>query len=68
MNTNKLRGKIVEKRETLEKLANTLGIDRSTVYRKMQDNGNNFTIGEANKIVKFLSLTSDEATEIFFSD
>jgi len=65
MNVNKLRGKIVEVGTTVSDLADKLGVDRSTLYRKM--NQHTLTIKEANLIVKELSLTKDEAMAIFFS-
>ena len=60
----KLRGKIVEKGFTVETLATAIGIDRSTLYRKL-DTIEKFTIGEARKIKEVLGLTNAEATQIF---
>ena len=65
MNIPKLKGKIVEKGINVETLAGKLGINRSTLYRKL-DASEKFTIGEANKIKAELDLTNEEATEIFF--
>jgi DNA-binding Xre family transcriptional regulator len=67
VNINKLRGKIVEQGVTIEKLAQEIGIDRSTLYRKMNGQGETFTIREANLICKTLNLNGQEATAIFFS-
>lgn len=66
VNVNKLRGKIVERGLTIEDVAEAMGINRSTLYRKLQM-PNNITIGEANAICKILNLTSKEAIDIFFS-
>lgn len=63
----KLKGKIVERNTTQEELANKIGIDKSTFYRKMKQNGN-FSIKEVNLIVSTLNLSKDEAMSIFFSD
>ncbi|MHB9781145.1 DUF739 family protein [Streptococcus sp. 10F2] len=63
----KLKGKIVEKNTTQEALADKMGIDRSTFYRKMKQGGN-FSIKEANAIVQYLSLSRDEALRIFFAE
>lgn len=65
MNIPKLRGKIVEMGYSVESLAAEIGIDKSTLYRKL-DNGEKFTVGEAQKIKAVLDLTSDEAGAIFF--
>lgn len=66
VNLNRLRGRIVEKGVTNEMVAAAAGIDLSTFYRKMNSNGEKFTIKEANAIVAFLDLSAEEATAIFF--
>ena len=39
IDVNRLKGKTVEKGLTGEKMANALGIDQSTYYRKLGDGG-----------------------------
>lgn len=68
VNVNKLRGKIVEKGSNIADLAGNIGIDKATFYRKMAQNGETFSIKEANLICKKLELNSNEAVSIFFSD
>lgn len=65
VNVNKLKGLIVERNTTQENVANAIGIDRSTFYRKMK-NGGDFSIKEAQLITENVPLTNDEAIEIFF--
>ncbi len=67
VNINKLKGKIVENGLTVEALAEKLGVDRSTLYRKLSAEGETFTIKDANMICKALDLNIQEATAIFFS-
>lgn len=67
VNMNRLKGKMVEKDVTTELLAERLGISRSTLYRKLSNNGDTLFVREANEIVNALGLTSDEAMAIFFS-
>nr|DAS59904.1 MAG TPA: Regulatory protein [Caudoviricetes sp.] len=67
VNVSKLKGKIVERNTTQEKLANKLGVTKGTFYRKMKQNGN-FSIKEVNLIVSALDLSKDEAMAIFFSE
>lgn len=62
----KLKAKIIEKGMNVEKLAEAIGIDRSGLYRRL-NNFEKFTIGEANRIKEVLELTNEEATDIFFS-
>jgi len=66
MNINKLKGKIVEKGMNISQLAEKMRIDRSTLYRKLNNNGDTLTIKEANAIVEILGLDDKEATSIFF--
>jgi len=68
VNINKLKGKIVENGLTIGKLAKEIGLDKSTLYRKLNNDGETFTIREANLICSVLRLTGKEATEIFFSN
>lgn len=67
VNVRKLRGKIVENGLTVELLADAVGINRSTFYRRLAENGEPFTIKESDSIVDALHLTADEAMDIFFS-
>ena len=67
VNIRKLKGKIVECGINVEGLADKIGMDRSTLYRKLSANGENFTIKEADSISKVLDLTYAEVNAIFFS-
>jgi len=66
MNINKLRGKIVENGLTIGQLAERIGIDRATLYRKMKDGS--FTVKEAQSISRELSLSTQEVMDIFFTN
>ena len=65
MNIQKLKGKIVEKGMNVEALASAIGVDRATMYRKLNA-GEKISVGEANKIRDVLELTIEDAIEIFF--
>lgn len=65
INTNMLRGKLVEKNIKQEELARELGVDPSTFSRKMASNGDSFTVRQMQQMVEYLRLTDDEATSIF---
>lgn len=67
VNVNKLRGKIVENGLTVEGVADLIGIDKSTIYRKINGRGEAFTVREANLLCDALKLSKDEAVAIFFS-
>ena len=66
-NMKMIRGKMVEKGLNAEELSVIINKDRATFYRKLNSDGDNFTIKEANLIVNALKLTPDEATAIFFA-
>ena len=65
MNVQMLKDKINAKGYNVETLAEKIGIDRSTMYRKL--NGDiSTTVKEAVMIRDALGLTNDEAKSIFF--
>ena len=67
VNVQMLKWKVVERGLTLEKVAENIGIDRSTMSRKLGNGGADFTIKQADGIVTLLNLNSDEAAYIFFN-
>ena len=66
MNINKLKGIIVENGLNVEQLAGAIGIDRATLYRKLNE-FEKITIGEAIKIKGVLQLNDEDACEIFLN-
>ena len=64
-NMDVLRGKMTERRVSIEEMARLIGVDASTFYRKMKSDGANFTVGQMHKIVEVLQLTTEEASTIF---
>lgn len=66
MNVNKLRGKIVENGMNVEELASKIGVDRASLYRKL-NNAEKITIGDAAKMKEALALSDTEAYEIFLA-
>lgn len=65
MNTNALKGAIVARGMNVETLAQKIGINRASMYRKV-NNIEKITIGEAQKIKEVLGLSDEQANEIFF--
>ena len=66
VNTNKLRGKIVECGMSVIELAEAMGVDKATLYRKL-NNSESFTVKDADLIASTLSLSKEDAVAIFFS-
>ena len=61
----KLREVIKKKNLSVESLAEKIGIDRETFYRKVNSNGEKFTVGEVNKMAKEVGMTGLEVVSIF---
>ena len=66
MNVNKLKGKIVEKGFNITDVANRMGVDKTTLYRKINAQGESLTIKDVSSIADILELSSEEVTNIFF--
>ena len=64
MNVAKLKAKIVEKEMNVEALADMIGMDRSGLYRRLND-AEKISIGEAIKMKEALGMTDQEAIDIF---
>jgi len=67
VNTNLLKGKIVEKGLSVSSVAKAIGISTASMYRKINNYGDNMLIKEAYEIGQLLELTSDEVNAIFFA-
>ena len=65
VNVNKIHAKLKELRMTVEDVAKKMGIDRSTLYRKLGNSGAGLTVKDAQAIVEILQLTQQEALDIF---
>lgn len=61
----KLRGKIVEKGDTLEQFSKEVGISRTALYQKMNKDGE-FTTGEMFNICEVLNIHVNQVGEYFF--
>ena len=66
MDLCKLKAKIVENGINVETLAEQIGVDRSSMYRKL-NNFEKITIGEAIRMKDVLGLSDDEAADIFLA-
>lgn len=67
IDVNRLKAAIILHGKTQYEVAEALGMNRSTFYRKMK-HGGTFFIDEANKMKKIIPLSDEEAVKIFFSD
>ena len=67
VNIKKLRAKMVEHGINAEKLSQEMGIDKATFYRRLADEGETFSIREADAISTILGLTAEDVNSIFFS-
>ena len=67
VNILKLKAKLTELGMNITELGEKMGYDKSTIYRRLKDNGARLSISDANLIIKVLCLTRDEAISIFFT-
>lgn len=66
IDVQKLKDTVAQKNTTLEAVAMILGIDRSTLYRKLKRGRSGLSLYEAQKISSFLKLSLDESLTIFW--
>ena len=62
---NLLRGKLKERCMTQQELAKKIGVDSSTISRKLASDGMKFTVGEVHEIADVLQLSASECKDIF---
>jgi hypothetical protein len=67
VNVAKFKAAIVERGTSVAELADAVGLSKSTLYRKINTGGDDFTIGEVLSITKALHLSADEGQQIFFA-
>lgn len=67
-NTEELKRKMSEKKISNEEMARALEINPSTLYRKLQSGGENFTVGQMHRIVEVLGLNHEEVALIFLAN
>ena len=61
--TNFIKQKIIEQNTTQEALATAMGIDRSTLYRKLKGGVSSLTLGEARIIFDYLNFSESEKSD-----
>ena len=61
---NKIRVRIIELGMSVPQIASSLGMNRSTMYRKLKDPGR-FTVAELRKLVSVLQWSGQEVRDIF---
>ncbi|MEG0763954.1 MAG: XRE family transcriptional regulator [Oscillospiraceae bacterium] len=52
---------------TMEGLADNIGMHRATLYRRIEKNGETFTVKEIEEISRQLALSKREMLDIFFN-
>ena len=67
VNVDKIHGRIRELKTNVVEVSGKMGIDKSTLYRKLANNGAGLTVKDAQMLVEILQLTNEEALLIFFA-
>jgi len=65
IDTKTLKEKIGKRKMSIAEFSRAIGIDPSTFYRKMEDGGLSFTVGQMHKTGEVLNLTASELGSIF---
>lgn len=68
MNVEEYRKFMNDNRITVKEMASVIDMDESTWYRKIQKNGDNFTIKEMNTMIDAFKIPLDIAANIFFNE
>lgn len=68
VNTNLLKGEIVARGLTQEKVADAVGVDVSTMSRYLNGDSIKISIGTIHKIANVLKLDQERAADIFLSN
>lgn len=66
MKKREFKAMLIKKGINVEELAKKIGLDRATLYRKV--NNNTLTLTDINNIIQALDLTEDETMAIFFKN
>ena len=66
-NMSLLKSKIIENGLSVEKIVESIRINKSTFNRKLANKGENFTVEEVYKIASSLNLSAMEVNAIFFN-
>lgn len=67
VNVDKIHGRIRELKTNVVEVAGKMGVDKSTLYRKLANNGAGLTVKDAQQLVDILQLTDEDALQIFFA-
>ena len=62
-----LKKTMEERGINISDLAKKIGVDASTLYRKLSAGGEKFTIGEVHRMMEAIPLSRDDANRIFLS-
>ncbi|MDO4647758.1 MAG: helix-turn-helix domain-containing protein [Eubacteriales bacterium] len=67
VDVNKLREKIGSCGMNITEMAEKVGIDKATFYRKLSANGATFSIKEVDAMARVLKMDKNEVNKIFFT-
>ena len=68
MNVEKMKRFMKERGLTAAEMAQVVGINESTWFRKINRNGDTLTVREMNLIIHAFGIAKSEAAEIFFNE
>lgn len=66
VNIERLKAALRDKNVTIEQASETLGVNPVTFYRRINKNGESFTVAEVGKLADLLQMNSETMQGIFF--
>ena len=66
VNTELLKNAMQEKNITMEQASMAIGVNPATRYRRFNQKGEKFTVGEVAKLAELLDLDGESVNAIFF--
>lgn len=66
VNVEKLRGTLKENGVSIDRAAKVMGIDTATFYRRVNRNGETFTVREIDELARLLNMSGEMLQSIFF--
>ena len=66
VNVELLKSAMQDKSVTIEQASMAIGVNPATFYRRFNQKGEKFTVGEVSKLAELLNLDSDSVNTIFF--
>ena len=66
MNIERLKSALQSQNITIEQASEAIGMNPATFYRRINRNGEKFTVAEVGKLAELLNMSNKKMQDIFF--